>query len=353
MDTMYRAADQAQKGVITPIQYLRGIAAMLVVVFHAMSKAWGFEHITSDVTHIPSGVDLFFVISGFIMWVTTAGQPVSPRVFMTRRIIRVVPLYWLTTLLLLTCTLIPGMLGTLRVSTVAVVQSLLFIPYDSITSPGHIWPVLEPGWTLNYEIFFYTLFALSLMLPHRTRFVTLVGVMCVLTLIGTAFGPFVNPIAATYTNAVLLEFAAGAGVGYFWAREHLRPRLSLSLILILVGFWMLALRSSYSHLIGASIIVIGSLSPVICRVKSRLLLELGNASYSIYLTHMFVLDAMGVIWRHAFSRVGHAPALLFIAVGLLACPIAGCLCYALVEHPITVQLQRLTRSRRVGALQGV
>jgi exopolysaccharide production protein ExoZ len=350
MDAEHRSDNRAQHGVITPIQYLRGIAAMLVVLFHAMNKAPGFEDLNSS-SFIPNGVDLFFVISGFIMWVTTAGKKVTPRDFMIRRIIRVVPLYWLMTFLMIACSLIPGMLAKLRVSTAAVVQSLLFIPYDSITFPGHAWPVLEPGWTLNYEMFFYTLFALSLALSSRIRFGALVGLICSLTIVGVIFGPFVNPIAATYTGTLLLEFAAGMIVGNLWLRNALRPGFAFSLAAVIAGFVLLGLRPNYSHTVGAVLVVIGCLDPVICTLKSRLLLALGDASYSIYLTHMFALGALGVIWRHAVPHSSLTSAAVFIIAALILCPTMAWFCFRFVEQPITALLQRLALPARPPVLQ--
>ena len=324
---------------------------MLVVLFHAMNKAPGLDDINVNADFVPNGVDLFFVISGFIMWVTTEGKQVTPRDFIIRRIIRVVPLYWLMTFLMMACSLIPGMLSKLRVSAAAVVQSLLFIPYDSISFPGHIWPVLEPGWTLNYEMFFYTLFALSLALSARIRFGALVGLICSLTILGLVFGPFANPVATTYTGTLLLEFAAGIIVGNLWLHGALRPGFAFSLIAVTAGFCMLGLRPSYSHTVGAVLVVVGCLDPVFCALKSRLLLALGNASYSIYLTHMFALGAMGVIWRHAVPHASTASAIIFILAALILCPTMAWFCFRFVEQPITTRLQKLALPARVPVLQ--
>lgn len=324
---------------------------MLVVLFHAMNKASGFEDINSTASFVPSGVDLFFVISGFIMWVTTATKPITPREFITRRIIRIVPLYWLTTFAMIGCSLIPGMLATLRVTTAAIVKSLLFIPYDSISFPGHIWPVLEPGWTLNYEMFFYALFTLSLALHRRIRFGAIVGLLCFLTFTGFIFGPFRNPLAAIYTNTLLLEFAAGILIGNLWINGNLKPGVRISLFAIISGFFMLGLRQDWLHPLGALLVVAGVLDPAISALRSRLLLLLGDASYSIYLTHMFVLGAMGVIWRHIFPHASPPSAVLFIFIALIASPAMAWLCYRFIEQQITFRLQRLARPKRAVELQ--
>ena len=94
---MNPAPPRGANNLILPIQYLRGIAAILVVWFHATIQVDGVSTYFSS-SFGASGVDLFFVISGFIMVVTTAGKDVTPQRFFVLRIIRVVPLYWLATL---------------------------------------------------------------------------------------------------------------------------------------------------------------------------------------------------------------------------------------------------------------
>ena len=328
---------------------------MSVVLYHVLGKLDDLEGAARFANFIPSGVDLFFVISGFIMWVTTARKDVTPRAFMVRRIIRIVPLYWFVTLLVVTCKLlVPGILSRLRVSTPAVLKSLFFIPYDSITFPGNIWPVVEPGWTLNYEMFFYALFAVSLVLTVRARLAALLVVMITLTLIGGVLGPFGNPIITTYTSSLLLEFAAGVVIADFWLRGSLRPGWALAIVAMAAGFLLLlSVQSSSAHGAGAALVVVGSLSPVVSKLRSRLLLELGNASYSIYLTHGIALGFLASAWRHAVSRPFWTWELLFIPVALITCAIVGSLCYRIVERPITEYLHRRARAPKTTVAQTV
>jgi exopolysaccharide production protein ExoZ len=155
-----------------------------------------------------SGVDLFFVISGFIRVVTTSGTGMGPGEFW-RRASR--PLYWLLTLLMIAVALVaPGLFKTLKVAPSTLVQSLLFIPHFSQSFPGVVWPLLVPGWTLNFEMFFYAVFGLALLLPERNRLLPLVTFFVMLTAIGLVFGPFASAAAQTYTHPMLLEFAAVA-----------------------------------------------------------------------------------------------------------------------------------------------
>lgn len=327
---------------------------MSVVLYHILvNDQLDFPEGVARFAHfIPRGVDLFFVISGFIMWVTTARKELTPRAFMVRRIIRIVPLYWFVTLAVVTCKLIaPRILSHLNVSTSAVLKSVFFIPYDSITSPGHVWPVVEPGWTLNYEMFFYALFAISLALTVRARFVALLGVMGALSLIGEVFGPFANPIITTYTSTLLLEFAAGVVVAEFWLRGTLRPGPALSIVMLSVGF--LLLQPSGAPGIGAALVVSGSLSALVGKLRSRLLLELGDASYSIYLTHALALGAFTSVWRHAVPHPSLVLELLSILIALPTCAIVGWVSYRIVERPITRYLHRLARAPKAAVPQAV
>jgi exopolysaccharide production protein ExoZ len=106
------------------------------------------------------GVDIFFVISGFIMVYTTQSHHVGPFSFFVNRVVRIVPIYWLLTLAVFTLAVIaPHLLGATRAAPSELLKSLLFIPFAK--SNGAVQPILFLGWTLNYEMFFYMLFALG------------------------------------------------------------------------------------------------------------------------------------------------------------------------------------------------
>jgi exopolysaccharide production protein ExoZ len=335
--------------VILPIQYLRGVAALMVVWHHAAGQVTGMS------TLVPwrfgtSGVDLFFVISGFIMVVTTAGTGISPVEFWRRRVVRIVPLYWLLTLLMVAIALIaPTLFTTLKVAAATLVQSLLFIPHFSRSFPGIVWPLLVPGWTLNFEMFFYAVFGLTLFLPERSRLLPLVTFFVLLTAIGFAFGPFASAAAQTYTHPMLLEFAAGAALGAWWLTGRWRLPRALSFAIVAAGAVLLVFRDQEpfgmsTQIVGAVLVVIGALNARFSSWRSPLLQALGDASYSLYLTHIFTLGALRLIWS---KLVPGAPALastlVFMLVALLVCSIAGWIVYRWVETPL---LWRLNRGRK-------
>ena len=320
----------------------------MVVWHHSLGEIVGVRELIPLPEFGPSGVDLFFVISGFIMLVTTTKKPLSPLKFLELRVVRVVPLYWLMTLLMVGCAaLIPYEFKTLQVSVPAVVKSLLFIPYDSLSFPGYPWPLLVPGWSLNYEMFFYLVFALALFIPMRWRVVSLLATLVCLVLAGLMIGPSPaeSPILWVYTSPALLEFAGGIIVGHLWLRQALRVPLGVSIAAIAVGCFLLFMRDglpfmSYTLPVGAFLTVAGCLHPKIGALNSRLLLKLGDASYSIYLTHIFSLGVLRVVWTH-FDRSppSLASAAAFMAVAVLTGALPGFVVYKVIEKPLTNRLR--------------
>ena len=197
---------------LVTIQYLRAASATLVVLFHA-GRSYDLS--------IPVGegrISLFFIVSGFIFWWITTGSSASPKLFLLRRLARLVPLYWLVTLILF-CGAALGLSHHGPISYDHLVKSLLFIPH--FARDGQIFPVLIPGWTLVYEMFFCFAFAALLFVAEARRLPIATLVFGGLAAWGFAFHP-TDPIAFTYSNEIMLEFLAGIWLAYLW------PRISLS-----------------------------------------------------------------------------------------------------------------------------
>ena len=337
--------------VILPIQYLRGIAAMMVVWFH------GAEQLNGARTLIPnsfgnSGVDIFFVISGFIMVVTTSGTRISPLEFMRRRIIRVVPLYWLLTLAMVGAALVaPSLFRTLIVTPVTLVESLLFIPHYSISFPAMAWPLLVPGWTLNFEMFFYLVFALSLALPVRWRLPALLVVFVALVSTGLAFGPLDSAPARVYTSLIMVEFVLGAVIGTWWLRHQAEPPRAVSALAIVIGFAMLLMRNAeplgtFTQIIGATLLVFGALHAAFAGWHVPLLRAVGDSSYSLYLTHVFALGALRIVWAHLTgSSLSPLSIYGFMATAIVVCGAVGYAAWRWIETPLSRRLQSVGRRR--------
>lgn len=332
---------------ILSIQYLRAAAALMVVFFHADGMAqeyFSFQGLPFGA----AGVDIFFVISGFIMWITTGSERTTPASFAVNRIIRIVPLYWAMTLLLYGGWLIfrdPATVPSLG----NLVRSLLFIPFVSPRT-GEIQPLLIAGWTLNFEMFFYAVFALALFFARRHRALFVCAVLSALVASALFVTPS-GPAALTYTSPLLIEFMIGCLLGIVYERRAL-PRPSVAAFLLALGCGLLLTSSMlpaanitaarFFHWgLPAFLVVTGALGLEPMLKDWRLPRLLGDASYSIYLTHGVALSAVksAVLWSgmggHTLVSGG------FILAGCVASVATGVAVYYAIEKPLVVACKKL------------
>jgi exopolysaccharide production protein ExoZ len=349
---MNPAPEHVPPRVILPIQYLRGLAALMVVWFHSVEQVPGVSpYFAAGFGN--SGVDLFFVISGFIMVATTLNDAPAPLEFMRRRIVRVVPLYWLLTLAMVTLAMcVPGLFRTLIVAPATLVESLLFIPHFSESFPTMVWPLLVPGWTLNFEMFFYAVFACSLLLPRRARLPVLAVVFATLVGTGMTLGPFDSAAAQVYLSPLLLEFVAGAAIATWWDRRRAMLGTLPSIMLLVLGFALLAYRNmpplgAFTQMLGAAMMVVGALSPGLSNWRATPLRALGDSSYSLYLTHLFTLGLLRIVWARLIPPIqDRLEAATYLAVALGATSLVGWLVFRFVETPALHWLNARTKSRQ-------
>lgn len=316
------------------IQYLRAFAALAVVVFHAAERTGGHFAIGA------AGVDVFFVVSGFIMWVIATERPVSPARFLRDRLQRIVPVYWIATGVMVAGALV-GLFPNLRLTLGHVLGSLFFIPHRS-PSNGEVWPVLVQGWTLNYEMFFYLIFAFALALPPKARLAALAGVFVPLAAAGLLLDSR-NPFFLTYTDPIILEFLIGALIGKFWLDGKVPgPRAGLGLVaLALLGFAFVGLTY-----IGFGPLVFGPLAAAL--VTGMLALEkggalrhirpityLGDASYSIYLWHTMAISVVAKL-----AGLLSLPSPVALAVAIISGTAIGIASHELLEKPLVAIFRR-------------
>ncbi|MGJ4998249.1 acyltransferase family protein [Bradyrhizobium sp. HKCCYLS3077] len=306
------------------IQVLRAVAATMVVLFHTKTYAQGY-----------AGVDIFFVISGFIMG--TVGTQETPAGFFRQRLIRIAPLYWTMTLIMCGLSLIPHFFRNFTFDAESLIKSILFIPY--IDQTGHVWPLVIAGWTLNYEMFFYLVFTLGLMLGRPRLFSS--SLMLLLIVAGFVIAKD-GAFARTYTDPILLEFVAGMALSALGPRGG--DRLGFLQLIIGAGAFVVIGTMGLDPGDGVPRLIFLGL-PSLLLVSGALAVEraghwprlplaiiLGDASYSLYLTHGFVVSA-----AEKFSPL-HST-LNAVIVLLVSC-IAAILCYRLFELPLTRLLRR-------------
>ena len=321
------------------IQYLRAFAALSVALFHACQWA----DIDFDIA--AGGVDIFFVISGFLMWAVTQNPSLTPASFLWRRIVRVVPLYWAATLALAALAFAaPALLPQVKLNPAHLGLSLLFIPH--LDPAGLPFPFLPPGWTLNYEAILYLIFTASLFLPRRLR----LGVV-LSSLIGiTILGLLVVPLFPLFANPMMLEFAAGvvlaklmgdgrrpsAAMGWVFIALGLTAFAALKILAIHsdIGRWFLWGAPAVLIVAGAIGVEAGGALP-----RSEGLKRAGDASYSIYLCHWPIIALAGKL-------VGAGNPWLFIPLTVAASLGAGLVVRQTVEKPL-IQLLRGGEARPV------
>ncbi len=354
------------------LQALRAIAAGMVVLEHARMtysakvSAVGESALTMlDLGDF--GVRLFFCISGFIIFTSAAKlMPgfFSAVNFSVRRLIRIVPLYWCATLIYAAKLALQGAPPTFQ----ELAYSLLFIPY--LDETGLMRPVLGAGWTLNFEMFFYAVLAISLFLDRRLRLPVVSAAMLAL-LASRASGVF-GPQASLFGNALfllaesyLLFFVAGMVIGYLidvrvfklFARIPSRLTLWVLLVLSLGGpaaiFW-LAPNAGASIAMQLALCTVCVLLCVHCRNNAsqarpslfqKAVVLAGDGSYSTYLTHGFVMGPAARVIS-AF-QLGVAPWLFSIAM-VVACTAVGMILYRYFEHPLLTALNERWRKASSG-----
>ena len=333
---------------IRNIQYLRGLASLMVVISHSMTHF----HSTQDFILRKLGafgVDIFFVISGFIMIYSTSAKDITPFKFMIRRIERVAPLYWIfTTLLILMVSISPDTFSTVKLEIWNVVSSYFFIASESTSSTfsGAFKPVLYVGWTLNYEMFFYLIFAFSLFLSAQRQLSFIFVIMMSLIFLGLVENS--NGLIGFYSDPILLEFCVGVILGKAYVSGNIQTsRVAVFALFFAFLFFLMTCEFDWHRVIysgiPASIVVFSALSlpSFTGRLNSALNL-IGDASYSIYLSHFFTIGTLSV----ARGMFGYYPntsfsnAMIFICVNVVVSTIVGIFVYILLEKKINFFLRR-------------
>ncbi len=323
------------------IQALRGITALFIVLEHIRFLNCG-----------AFGVDIFFCISGFMIMYSTHA---NTQYFLRKRLIRILPLYYLMTLgtyfLLL---LFPGMFEQSKADPVFLLKSLLFIPFD--IGGGVLQPLMRVGWTVNCEIFFYILFLFALQIHHKYR-----GFICSILLLVTVAASSLLPsppaFLVFYGNPVMLEFIFGI-LGYYaaWGLYRLRqasklPKicLPLSILGLLAGFMGLLITKPVINVLGFRRPLLWGLPAlliVLCAFIAGLYLQkipsalvrLGDISFSLYLVHYYPVMLLD---RAVFDFSVCTPrTLLGLAVAIAVSAALALISRGLFEQKLSLWLRR-------------
>lgn len=361
---MAQAGHHGRGVILDGVQYLRGLAALLVVIGHENGFILAPKYLDSYL--MPSleeasgfAVAVFFVISGFIIVVTSLDARGAPRMgraeFLRRRAVRILPFLWL-------CTIaynVMSWLGTGAFDWAATLRTLMLSPL------GDLKP--NVAWSLRHEVLFYVLFALT-MLGMRQRWLVLalwiaIGpVLFVLVydlgLISARhetqpFDAFSVVFMGSRTGAHL-QFGVGIVLGLLYQRAPWPRRTSATVMLftllaaaaitVVLPLDLGLARLLTWTLAAGGIVALATVArpwPGLC---GRIGMLLGNASFSIYLTHNFVmLVLIAAVQRLAIPLVGKPVLAAFLFVAVLLSLLVGIAVHALVERPLIRAIDRRTR----------
>ncbi|MCX7285451.1 MAG: acyltransferase [Novosphingobium sp.] len=342
---------------IASVQMLRFLAAFAVLVGHVEIFTYHLGRFRGVELWRPAlvgkgafGVDLFFAISGFVMIVSSQrlyGAQRARGAFVARRLMRIVPLYWLA----LAFTVAWGWRFGPAADAPTVASAFAFVPHASTIANGRIVPPLEVGWTLNYEMLFYALFAVCLASDAAATARRIGLVLGALVALGMATA-LPQPLAF-WTDPVMIEFLGGIGIALLY-RAGLRlamplrvAMLGLGALLVLAPFsgpqgalmqggWSRALTWGAAGWLVLAATVLG---PLRLPRADRWNLA-GDLSYALYLVHMPLLMVAQFLWRHLAIPYGPAWATVFAASTIGASLIAAVIAHRLIERPILARASK-------------
>ncbi len=347
------------------LQIFRGWAAVLVVLVHATgitADQHGQPFLGSFFAMGNAGVDFFFVLSGFLIFYIHQGdfaQPHRLATYLRKRVVRIFPIYWLVTLLILPVYFIVAHYGQGDETQPSIIAgSLLLLPMTRS-------PILVAGWSLRHEMLFYLWFALLIGLrPRYARPIIGVWIVGVIgSVIMSLGGPhrFENPVIHLLWWPQNFEFLIGCLAAWLVARMP-TSRLPRGACIVLLVMGLVAFLSTglfpgpiYELARSEHVLLYGSLSFVIIVASTMLdrqgglaiarsgpyrgMALLGDASYSLYLVHGPVLSVLYKVAgsQQLLTRYGtHLITPIIITITLLA----GLLAHVCLERPLLQKLPR-------------
>jgi exopolysaccharide production protein ExoZ len=323
------------------LQALRGLAASLVVLSHSVQGRYAEKLWVSGYF----GVATFFIISGFIIYKTSRrsfGSAYGVKQFVAKRLIRIFPIYWLATILFV-------VLSPHRAdySTTDIIDSLALIPHYMALTDG-MNPLLGQGWTLHYEVLFYAIFALGLLFRRRPGILLTCAILLGMTIVGMLIRPESDShgpltLAQYWCRPIVLLFVIGIGLGILEQRaQKLVVPYPFPLMSGLLIVWFVYSIGSplpeAQHYEFPNLLVIWGLCflcvfvAVFGRTRAgrfeTVAEAFGDASYSVYLFHPFILSFLKRIGMEATLPTAYAVA------SLVGANLFGLIMYRLVETPI-------------------
>ncbi|EPY4221797.1 TPA: acyltransferase [Klebsiella pneumoniae] len=323
-------------GQINSIQILRGIAALVVLLSHANHKTVQLGIQDANIFSWGGiGVDIFFIISGFIMMLVT-NKDSSKLQFISNRIIRIIPAYWTVSFLALGVYLIAPSLVNSSGGQTGIIQSftLIKIPFD-------IKFLVQNGWTLTFEFFFYLTFIFFINRSGSQKvfltFILFLFIDIVFLSTGEGIRSFLN-------DPIKYEFIFGAALFLIYSGS-LKEKVFGLLLIISASF----AAKLFSVSIAVRTIEFGlpalffvggliSIEQLLLKYKDKIKypLFLGEISYSLYLIHPFIIQTIAILTKKIFF-LQYSPLFYFLVI--LFSMIASCIFHHLIEKKLTMKIK--------------
>lgn len=327
----------AEKKKVEIIQLLRLIGAICIIIYHS--------GIVGE--HGYFAVEIFCILSGYILMYSTQKES-SKQGFLKKRILRIVPLYWLATIFMYVLLLVAPQLSIMaEAKPEYLLKSMFFIPF--FNSKGYGVPILGIGWTLNYEMFFYLIFFVALHISHKLRGIISSVVILVLVALHYILN-FDALIWNYYTDAFMLEFVFGIFAFYTmdWLKARVQKKairyclLTLSLLCFLWMCFDVGVGTDILRCVRLGIPALLFFMIIIACYEQnsypKLLISYGNATFSIYLLEYFSTAAYKLV--SSYTPL-YLDIIIFILM-LVATLIIGYWTYKYIEVPLYNKLQNIS-----------
>lgn len=332
---------------INSIQYLRGLAALVVVLYHA-SKALIIHFLPTETNYFfwgAAGVDLFFIISGFIMVYITYNKKLDIKDFLLKRVIRIYPIFWFyATIALILFLINPNMINRSSEHPTLILPSYLLIPYTEFTN------LVLVAWTLVYEIHFYLIFSLSLILSNKYRYIV-AGLILSIAALSSLFD-YESYYLKYITDPIILEFLLGMIVYFIIFKREDRLTFFILSIFLISSILFLLINDSlpdrvlYYGVPAFTLMLIVLYMDTIKLIGkgnnriSKILMSLGNSSYSLYLSHIFCIGA-GMLVFNKLNVINNLTSQILIFSLAIGSVLWGFISYKFIENPLINKLNKL------------
>ena len=319
------------------ISIIRTVAMIAIMMYHI---GYGYNYLKS--IRFQSSVHLFFCISAFLIMYTTETKTAGT--FLKKRLIRIVPLYVLLTIFTFIASKFIGSFSQGNIGVSELIKSILFIPYtrSGLKSESAVRPIVGPGWTLYFDIWFAFIFFISMKIKHKHRGI-LAAIMCIgVTILGLLL-PQELPVARLLCTGFLLSFVTGIAVFYIW-RLFLQHKSTefpyvwiAAGILLMILFYCLS-KKLFMQVALAPLVLICILISTRERPVAKVFTKFSNVSFSFYLLHYYVIIVIGKFVD--FTLLNLKTVIGTIVVFCLSLIVSVC-SYVVVEKKLGNALNRL------------